>query len=132
MPAISALYGGLIGILLLVLIARIPDIRLRHKIGLGHGDNPVLERLIRAHGNAVEWGLPAILLLLIAELNRAPVTFLHVCGIGIVVGRVLHAIGLWSRSGASPGRFLGSLLTWAAVLVLGIWNVWAFVRLALV
>jgi uncharacterized protein len=58
--------------------------------------------------------------------------FLHLCGLAIVVGRVLHALGLSLAGGYSFGRFYGSALSWGAVPVLAVWNLWAFVRLLLV
>src|SRR5437899_386829 len=95
MPVITAFYSGLIGLMLLVLA--IPVSRLRHslKVGLGDGGNMRLARAIRAQANTVEWALPTLLLLLLAELNRAPLLALHACGIALVVGRVLDAAGLW-------------------------------------
>jgi uncharacterized membrane protein YecN with MAPEG domain len=132
MPAITALYAGLAGVLLVVLAALVSLKRRRHGIGLGDGDNRELQRAIRAHGNAVEWLVPAVLLLLVADLNRAGPVLLHLCGLAIVVGRVLHAIGLSRSGGPSFGRMMGSALSWGAVAVLAVWNVWAFVRLLLV
>lgn len=132
LPAITAFYGGLIALLLLVLAARVSLLRRRFKVGLGDGGEKVLQRAIRAHGNTVEWALPAILLLLIAELNRAPSLLLHLCGLAVLVGRLLHAFGLSGSGGYSFGRFAGSGLSWGALAVLAIWNVWAFLRLALV
>ena len=132
MPAVTALYAGLVGLLLLILAARISGLRHKLKIGIGDGGDRLLERAIRAHGNAVEWGLPAIVLLLVADLNRAPAVLLHLCGLAIIVGRVLHAFGLSRAGGHSFGRFSGSALSWGAVAVLAVWCVWAFARLLLV
>ena len=132
MPAICALYAGIIGLLLLVLAARVSYLRRSLKIGIGDGGDRVLLRAIRAHGNSVEWAIPAILFLLIAELTRAPPVFVHTCGGAIVLGRVLHAIGLSRSAGVSFGRFAGSGLSWGAVFALSAWNVWAFARLILV
>jgi uncharacterized protein len=132
MPAITALYAGLVGVLLIVLAALVSLQRRRHKVGLGDGGNRELQRAIRVHGNAVEWAVPAVLLLLVAELNRAPSLLLHACGIAIVVGRLLHAVGLSRSAGISFGRFVGSGLSWGALALLALWSVWAFVRLALV
>ena len=98
MPAIAALYGGLIGVLLILLALPVSYLRRELGTGLGDGGDPRLARAIRVHANAVEWAIPAILLLLLAELTRASPLLLHACGIAVVVGRVLHAIGL-SRSG---------------------------------
>ena len=132
MPVIAAFYAGLIGLMLLVLAIPISRLRQSLKVGLGDGGNARLARAIRAHANTVEWALPTLLLLLLAELNRAPVLALHACGIALIVGRVLHAAGLSSTGGSSFGRSVGTSLTWAALAVLALWDIWAFVRLALV
>ena len=102
------------------------------KVGLGDGGHARLARAIRVHANAVEWALPTLLLLLLAELNRAPALALHVCGIALVAGRVLHAVGLSSAGGLSFGRSVGTGLTWVVLTVLALWDLWAFVRFALV
>jgi len=125
-PAVSALYAGLVGILLLALAARVSRLRRRHAVGLGDGGQKDLQRAIRAHGNAVEWAVPAILLLLIAELNGAGTLLLHGCGIATVAGRVLHAFGLSRWAGHSFGRFTGSAVSWLALLVLALWCVAAW------
>jgi len=129
MPAIAALYGGLIGILLVFLAIPISRLRGELKVGLGDGGDTRLARAIRAHANTVEWALPTLVLLLIAELNRASPWLQHACGIALVVGRVLHAAGLSRSSGASFGRFAGTALTWGALLLLAAWDLWAFGRL---
>ena len=131
MPAIAALYAALVVLLLLALAIPISRLRRSRGVGLGDGGDRELARAIRVHANLLEWGLPAIVLLLVAELTRAPVVLLHGCGIVLLVGRVLHAFGLTRSSGVSFGRFAGTALTWGVLLVLAGWNLWAFVRLGL-
>jgi len=131
MPAIAALYAALVALLLLVLAVQVSRLRRARGIGLGDGGDRELARAIRVHANLVEWGLPAIVLLLIAELTRAPALLLHGCGIVLVVGRVLHAVGLSRSGGYSFGRFAGTAMTWAVLLALAGWGLWAFVRLGL-
>lgn len=128
LPVVTALYAGLVGLLLLALAALVSRLRRARKVGLGDGGDRELQRAIRVHGNAVEWALPGLLLLLVAELNRADPLLLHACGIAIVAGRVLHAFGLTRTAGVSFGRFYGSALSWGAILVLALWCVWAFLR----
>ena len=132
MPSITALYAGLCALLLLALAVPISLRRMKLGIGINDGGNTELSRAIRVHANAVEWGLPILLLLLVAELNRANPLLLHVCGIAFVVGRLAHAMGLSARSGPSRGRFGGTLASWTVLLVLALWNVWAHIRLLLV
>jgi uncharacterized membrane protein YecN with MAPEG domain len=128
MPAIAALYAALIGILLVVLTLPISRLRGKLGVGLGDGGNPALERAIRVHANAVEWAVPAILLLLVADLTRAPVWFLHACGITLIVARIIHALGLSRKSGHSFGRFAGASLSALVVVALSLWGLWAFPR----
>jgi uncharacterized membrane protein YecN with MAPEG domain len=131
MPLVTAFYAGLIGLLLLA--AAVPISRLRHSrgISLGDGGDKDLARAIRAHANLVEWGVPAIILLLVAELCRASPVLLHLCGLVLVVGRLLHALGMWRVAGFGQGRFIGTALTWVVILMLAGWNLWAFARVAL-
>lgn len=118
---ITGLYAALIGLLVVVLAARIVRLRMRHRVGIGDGGQPVLARAIRAHGNLIEHAPLMLLLLLIAELSHAlPAAGLHAAGGVIVVGRVLHAVGLTRDAGTSPGRFLGTVLTWLALLGLAL------------
>lgn len=131
MPVISALYVALAALLMLVLALRVSQLRRLHGVGIGDGGQGALARAIRAHANLAEWGWPVLLLLLVAELNRAPLLLLHAAGIAFIVGRVLHAVGLSGSAGYSFGRFTGIALTWLALVVLAAWALWAFVRIGL-
>jgi uncharacterized membrane protein YecN with MAPEG domain len=132
MPSISALYGGLYALLLIALALPISLRRRKLGIGINDGGDSMLARAVRVHANAVEWGLPILLLLLLAELNRASPLLLHVGGALFLLGRIAHAIGLSGRSGPSPGRVGGIGTTWVVLIVLAVWDVWAYVRLLLV
>ena len=96
---------------------------------MGHGNDPSLARAIRAHGNAVESVLPMLALFLIAEIDGANRTFLHVCGVTFVVSRVAHAVGLSRNAKASTGRFWGIAGSFTITTVLALWDVAAFVRM---
>ncbi len=113
----AALWVGLHLILLLVLSMLVVRQRRRHQVELGHGDIPELNRAIRAFGNATEYvpaGLAAVAVLAIAG---APILVIHALGLTLLVGRILHAIGL-SRSGAaSLPRAAGLMITWLAYIL---------------
>jgi uncharacterized membrane protein YecN with MAPEG domain len=70
--------------------------------------------------------------LLVAELNRASPLLLHLAGIALVLGRLMHAVGLSSRTGLSTGRTGGMVLTVAALVVLAVYDLVAFLRTLLV
>ena len=128
MPAITALYAAVIALVLLALGLRISRFRGRTGVGIGDAGDPAFARAIRAHANAVEWAVPVLLLMLLAELNRAAPILLHASGIVLVIARILHGIGLSGASGHSFGRFAGAGLTWLVLVVLAVWNAWAFLR----
>jgi len=132
LPAITAFYAALMGLWLLVLAVPVSRLRMRERIGIGDGGHGELARAIRVHANAVEWVPSVLLLMLVAELNRAPTLLLHGCGIALIVGRLLHAYGLSRSAQRSFGRFWGAGITWLTLAVLAVWNLWAFARLALV
>src|SRR5437763_4955983 len=100
---VSALYAGLLALMLLALAGRVSLLRGKLHIGMGHGNDLILARAIRAHGNAVEWVLPTLALLLIAAIAGANRTLLPLCGITLVASRIAHATGL-SRTSTSPPR----------------------------
>jgi len=126
---VTALYAGLLVLLLVALAARVALLRSRLHVGSGHGNDPQLARAIRVHGNAVEWILPMLLVLLVAELDGANRIFLHLCGITFVVARIAHALGLSRTSKESPGRFWGMAGTWLVIVCLGLWDIVAVARI---
>ena len=103
---ITALYTGLLALLILALAVRVVLVRREASIGLGHGDNEDLQRRIRIHGNATEYIPIALLLILVLELNGSSSALLHTLGASLTVGRLAHAQGITSSSGNSPGRLI--------------------------
>jgi uncharacterized protein len=120
---ITALYAGLLALLLLVLSFRVVAVRRATAIGLGDGGNALLLSRIRIHGHFTEYVPLALLLMLILEVNGTSPSFLHGLGIALVVGRLAHAQGLTQGVGANPGRLVGNLLTWGVILVAAAKNV---------
>lgn len=119
---ITALYGGLLGLLYLVLCGQVVHHRRKGKVGLGTGGNPDLERAVRVHGNFAEYVPLFLVLLLVAELGGAAAWLLHVVGTVFLVSRVGHAYGLGKSGGISPGRFYGTLFTWVMLLGVALLN----------
>jgi uncharacterized membrane protein YecN with MAPEG domain len=128
---LTALYAGVLGLLLLALGARVSLLRSKLRVGMGHGNDVHLARAIRVHGNAIEWILPMLLLFLVAELDGANRIFLHGCGITFIGARIAHAAGLSRTSKDSPGRFWGMAATWLVIAVLALWDIAAFGRTGL-
>ena len=117
---ITALYAGILAILVLVLALRVVQMRRASEVGLGDGGNDLLLRRIRIHGNAVEYIPIALFLMLVLELNGASAMLMHGLGVALVVGRAAHVQGMTSSAGASTGRVVGNVLTWGVFLVGGL------------
>ncbi|MEE4297063.1 MAG: MAPEG family protein [Wenzhouxiangella sp.] len=115
---ITLFYAGLSGLLLLALSFQVVALRRRFQVGLGTGNQPELERVIRVHANFCEHVPLALVILLALELSNVfPAFLLHLLGVALVLGRVLHAWGLSQTAGVSKGRFIGTLMTWLMILI---------------
>ena len=114
---IVAFYIALNLLLAPFLMFRVGGQRMAKKVNLGDGGDPVLFARIRAHGNFTE-NAPLLLigLMALAQVSNLhsfaimPIV-LHVFGIAITAGRVLHAFGMSERGKKGKGRLIGTLLT---------------------
>ncbi len=117
MLEITSLYGALLALLFLWLSARVIVYRRGNRISMGdQGDNSLLKRM-RAQGNCAEYAPFGILLLALVEMSGAPSVAVHVLGVLLLVGRVLHA---WAFSASPPvmkGRVGGMFLTLSMILL---------------
>jgi uncharacterized membrane protein YecN with MAPEG domain len=125
---ITGLYAAIATLLIVILAMRVTLRRRAIGVGIGNGGDAILARRVRAHANAAEYLPLALLLLLILELDQTQPMLLHVFGCLLIVARVLHAFGLSSSAGLSPGRGIGIVLTWftlAAMALLLLWQILA-------
>jgi uncharacterized membrane protein YecN with MAPEG domain len=115
---VSALWAAILGLLSLALAMQVVRARVTEKVIFGDGANVVLQQRIRVHGNFVEYTPLALLLLFLVELNGAwsPLV-LNGLGGSLALARLLHAFGLSTNTGTTPGRFIGTVLTWTVILV---------------
>ena len=119
---VTALYAAILTLLLMVLAINVTVHRRRLKVSLGAGADPLMMRMMRIHGNAAEYIPIALLLMMVYELNGGSHAALHLCGGAMVLGRVLHAAGVWGSNAPNSGRVLGQALTWLAILALAAMN----------
>ena len=120
---ITAFYGGLLGITFMYLSILVIKGRRSAKISLGDGGNSHFLGIIRAHANFAEYVPLILVLMLIAEINLAHTGVLHVTGVALLIGRIVHAYGLKHHSGASWQRIAGMMLTFGALIGLSVQNI---------
>ena len=115
-PTVTAIYAAVLGILGLFLAGRVIAGRVKHAVQLGHAGREDMRLRIRVFGNFAEY-VPLILMLAaLAEGLGAPRWVAHAIGSALLAGRLLHAWGLSRTAQFNPGRFLGTNLTFAALL----------------
>lgn len=121
---ISGIYAALAALLVLILAVRVMMRRMSARIGIGDGGDHELSKRIRAHANAVEYLPLGLILLLLVELNQTVPAIVHAFGIALLLGRVLHAIGLSHSSSASAGRMIGIALSVAVIAAMAVLLLW--------
>jgi len=126
LPLITALYAGLNGLVALFLALRVSMTRAKKKIDLGDGGDQQLLQTIRVHGNNAEYLALILVLMALIEMLGAPTMALHVLGIALTLGRVLHAQGLSSKTGPSFGRIAGQMATWIVLACTSLYALYLF------
>ncbi|VTO24495.1 inner membrane protein [Klebsiella variicola] len=94
---VSALYAVLGALLLVKFSFDVVRLRTQYHVGYGDGGFSELQVAIRVHGNAVEYVPIGLILLLFMEMNGAQTWMVHVCGILLIVGRLMHSWGFHHR-----------------------------------
>lgn len=118
------IYAGLNILINLFLAYRVSANRVRSKVMTGTGNDDPLYNASRAHITNVEYTPIGLIGLVVLHLLAASIYVIHVVGLALTIGRVLHAIGV-SRTGEStPPRLVGTLLTWLSQLVAGVACLW--------
>lgn len=115
MIAITPLYAGFFGLLLILLSWRITSLRSKYEIKMGDGGHTELTAATRAHGNLIEYLPTALLLMIIVEMQGFSPWVLHTLGLQLVTARVLHLRGVNDPSGKSKNRKIGTRLTWIQI-----------------
>lgn len=126
---ITGLYAGILGLLMLALMANVGRLRGQKDVALGNpgGDRDLLIA-DRRHMNFIENVPLALLLLAIIEANGAPHLWVHILGAVLVIARVIHPFGLKPETMASVCRLIGAGGTMLVTLVASIMAIWLFVR----
>ena len=107
----TPLYAGLLALLLVFLSFRVIFYRFSARISLGDEDDKNLRKRIRVQANCAEYAPFGVILLLLAELQGAPLWALHLLGGTLVAGRLLHAVGMGSTPQILRLRQAGMVLT---------------------
>lgn len=116
MNLVTPLYAAVFALLFVALSVRTLRLRRRFGVAIGPGDEPLLERAVRAHGNFAEYVPLCLLLLFFVELETESSAAVHGFGLLLLAGRLLHARGVSQVAEDFRFRVAGMALTFAVML----------------
>ena len=91
MYPITTLTASLLSIIFIIISLKIIKLRRQYKVSLGASGHEDLERSTRAHGNFAEYTPISLLLMFLAEANKANWILLVILALLFILGRTLHA-----------------------------------------
>jgi uncharacterized membrane protein YecN with MAPEG domain len=105
-------------------------LRRKNKVGLGTGGHDDLERAVRAQGNFAEYVPFGLVLLACLELNGAAWWLVAIPGVTLVIGRLIHVVGINTPPPDFSKRVLGMKFTFFTLMALIILNLsWSLYKL---
>ena len=116
-PILTATYGAAIAIIYLGMSAYVISTRARTNVLLGDGGNQQMLLAIRRHGNFAEYAPIALLVMAFAEMLGMGALWLHVAGVLLIAGRIMHPFGLHIEEGGVAPRIAGTLSTMGAIVI---------------
>lgn len=114
---ITATYAAVLALLLIVLSYHVILARAKAGVSILDGGDMALATRIRRHGNFAEFVPMALIVMALAEGLGGNATALHVAGVLLVAGRVLHPLGLDAARAVHPLRIIGITAGQASVLI---------------
>jgi len=120
---VTAAYAAVLALLVVVLGVNVTMHRVKLRVPIGDGGNAEMRRMIRLHGNAVEYIPLALVLMAIYEINGGWHGALNAAGIALIVGRLMQTWDMWGNDVAGFGRKGGQSLTWLTIAALAVLNV---------
>ncbi|WP_209504544.1 MULTISPECIES: MAPEG family protein [unclassified Ruegeria] len=116
MLAITPIYAALIAILYVALSVKVILQRRSDKISVGDGGSKLMIKAIRTHANCAEYAPISLLLIAMVELQGAAGILVHLLGLMLLAGRLLHAYGFGRTPQIVILRQAGMSLTFLAIL----------------
>ena len=114
---ITLITTGVLGLIFFVHSLRTIKGRSLTKTNLGDGGNDLMTRRIRIHGNFAEYVPLLLIILFLLEIKSTSFELIVAYAVTIVLGRLLHFYGLYSKDTPGWARVWGMQLTlWPLVV----------------
>jgi len=122
MLLITSVIASVLTIIFVKLSFAVIGLRRKNQVGLGSGGHEDLERAIRAQGNFAEYVPIGIILIACLELNGTPWWLVAIPGITLIIGRLIHAVGIKTPPPDFSRRVLGMKFTFYTLITLVVLN----------
>lgn len=122
MLLVTSIIAAVLTLIFVKLSFAVIGLRRKNRVGLGSGGHEDLERAIRAQANFAEYVPFGILLIACLELNGAPWWLVVIPGIALIIGRLIHAVGINEPPPNFYKRVLGMKFTFVTLISLAILN----------
>ncbi|MBB65581.1 MAG: hypothetical protein CMO81_11025 [Waddliaceae bacterium] len=116
------MYAGLLGLAAVFLAVQVILQRRKKKVALGYGKSRELKDRGRAFENFTEYVPIALLLMMIVEFSGGNQALLHMSGLSLIFGRLLHAIAIYRR--IIRLRVVGMSLTFFSIVTLSLMSLY--------
>ena len=121
---VTPAYSAVFALLFFVLSLRTIRMRRRFGVGVGHGNQSLLERAARAHANFAEYVPLTLLLIFFAELQSASAWVIHGLCVALLAGRLSHAYGVSQPEENYAFRVTGMAMTFTVLLTAAVSVLW--------
>ena len=130
MLIVTSIITAVLTIIFVKLSFAVIGLRRKNQVGLGSGGHEDLERAIRAQGNFAEYVPFGMILIACLELNGAPWWLVATPGITLIIGRLIHAVGINVPPPDFSKRVLGMKFTFVTLISLALLNLgWLLYKL---
>ena len=121
---ITPLYAALLALFFVFLSFTTIKQRVKSQVGIGSGTDPLLERKIRVHANFAEYIPLCLLLMYFVEQqimatvgsNSKAILWVHLIGVLLLIGRLLHAFGVSQLNEKLIYRQSGMAITFTVII----------------
>ena len=122
---ITAMYAAIFGILFIGFSLYVSAVRAKTGVSTGDGGNIAMVVAMRRHGNMAESTPFALLLMALAEANDLSAMWVHIAGLVLIAGRLIHPFGIGEGGGNFPARIVGQSATYIAMAIAAVSILWS-------
>lgn len=117
---VTPIYAAILGLIFVIISFRTIGIRRNAKVAIGGGDNQLLQRAIRVHGNFTEYVPIALILIFFLEIQISFKIIIHLLLISLIIGRSIHFYGVRQVNENLKFRVTGMVITLSTIIIASI------------